>query len=213
MPSGRWWNNFVAGHKGNMHSIKFILAVLITALLLAGCVPSTAETPAPTNDASEALLNQIDALDGKIEQLQSKIEALEKENELLQDDATACAVDDLNYLLNLISASGQTLVSFPAMITGIDAVDDGFLLHIVRQTVNPDYEPGAPDGETYLIDDGNEPESVLADRFTFVHYGGYLLPELDLSFDDYVGESDRGVPFTIYMLGDQAIYLDEFLVP
>jgi outer membrane murein-binding lipoprotein Lpp len=196
-----------------MRTIKLILAVLMAALLLAGCVPIAAQTPTPTDDASEALLDQVETLGGKIEQLQSKIEMLEKENELMQDDATACAVDDLNYLLDLISASGQTLVSFPAMITGMDATDDGFVLHITRQTVNPSYEPGAPDGETYLIDDGNEPECVLADRFTFVHYGGYLLPELDLSFGDYIAGSDGGVPFTIYMLSDQAIYLDEFLVP
>ncbi len=196
-----------------MRTFKIFLAVLMAALLLAGCAPVAVQTAPRADDAAETLLDQVEALTGKAEQLQDKIDALEKENERLQHDAADCAVDDLNYLLGLISASGQTLDSFAAMITGMDTADDGFVLHVVRQTVNPDYEPGGPGGETLLIGSGDPPEDILADRFTFVHYGGYLLPELDESFGSYVAGADGGVPFTVYMLGDQAIYLDEYLVP
>jgi hypothetical protein len=191
--------------------------MLAAVFMLSACAaPNVAETPAPTNDdAAAALQDEVEALTGQVEQLQDKVEQLEQENQLLQSDSTVSASEDLAYLLKQISDSGQTLTSFPALIFSIRPAGDGFSLKIDRQNINPGFEIGGAGEENYLIDDNTaDPEYVYADRFTYIHYGGYLLPELDLSFGDYIaGSEEAGVPFTVYMLGDQAIYLDEILVP
>ena len=195
-----------------MRTIKIILLLLTAALLLSACAaPNTAPTPAPTDIETAALQDQVEALTGKVEQLQDKISDLEQENQLLQSDSTVGASEDLSYLLDMISQSGQTVVSYPALITAISGSGDEFTLQVDRLEYNPDYEPGAPGDETYLVNAAAEPENIQADRFTYVHYGDYLLPELDESFGDYL--TGNGMQFTVYLLGDRVIFLDEILVP
>ena len=155
----------------------------MAAMLLSACAASGA------NDET-ALLDQVETLTGKVEQLQDKISDLEQENQLLQSDSTASASEDLAYLLDQISQSGQTVTSYPALITAISGSGDEFTLTLQRE-------------------DAAAPEQISADRFTYVYYGGYLLPELDESFGDYLTGFSGGAPFTVYMLGDKAIYLGE----
>lgn len=167
-----------------MRKTKLILLLLTAALLLSACAPSGSD---------EALQDQVESLSGKVEQLQDKIADLEHENQLLQSDSVASAADDLSYLLDTITQSGQTVTSFPALITAISrADDDAFTLTFLRQD-KPDAAP----------------EQIQADRFTYTCYDGYLLPELDESFSDYLAGFEGGAPFTIYLLGDSALYLSE----
>lgn len=195
-----------------MRTIKLFVSVLAAVLLLSACAArNTAATPTPVNDDAAALRDQVEALTGKVEQLQDKISDLEQENRLLQSDATATAADDLTYLLDTITQSGQTVTSFPALITAISGSGNEFTLRIDRLEYNPDYEPGAPENETYLVNAAAEPEDINADRFTYVYYDGYLLPELDEGFGDYL--TGDGVEFIVYMLGGKAIYLSEITAP
>ena len=176
-----------------MRTIKLILLVLTAVLMLSACTaPNTAETPAPTDGEAAALREQVESLTGKVEQLQNKVSDLEQENQLLQNDSTVGASEDLSYLLDQISESGQPVVSFTALVSAISGSGDEFMLTIQRQ----DSADAAP-------------EQISADRFTYVYYGGYLLPELDESFGDYLAGIDGGALFTVYMLGDKAIYLVE----
>lgn len=198
-----------------MRTIKILVVMMTAVLMLSGCAaPGAAEQTTPTEDDQAAQLQaQVDTLSGKIEQLQQRIDDLETENEQLQNDSNECAVDDLTYMLDQITQSGTMLTSFPALITGMESSGDGYTLHIDRQVINPDYEPGVPGDETYLIDDGEGPEDIFAGPFTYVNYSSYLMPELDENFADYISGSDGGAAFTVYMAGDQVIFLDEITVP
>ena len=176
-----------------MRTIKLILLVLTAALLLSACAaPSAPDNPAAANDEAAALRDQVESLTGKVEQLQEKVSDLEQENQLLQSDSTVGAAEDLSYLLDQISESGQTVVSYTALVSAVSGSGDEFTLTIQRQ----DTADAAP-------------EQISADRFTYVYYGGYLLPELDESFGDYIAGVDGGALFSVYMLGDKAIYLVE----
>ena len=197
-----------------MRTIKLILLGLSAALLLSACAaPSSPDNSAAVNDETAALRDQVESLTGRVEQLQDKISDLEQENQLLQNDSTASASEDLAYLLDTISQSGQTVTSFPALITAISGSGDEFTLRIDRLEYNPDYEPGASGNETYLINSAAEPEDINANRFTYVYYDGYLLPELDEGFSDYLAGFESGAPFTVYLLDNKAIYLNEITVP
>jgi len=182
-----------------MRTIKWLAPLLAVLWLMAGCAATTAvePTPAPTDSEKAALQTQVDALTGKVEQLQDKVDELQKENQALQNDSTVSAAEDLTYLMDVISNSGQTLVSFPALITGMAASGEGFMLTVDRLDEN-----GTTNSEA-------TPEDVYAGPFTYVYYDGYLMPELDDSFGEYVSGIDGGAPFTVYMLGDQVIYLNE----
>ncbi len=176
-----------------MRTIKLILLVLTAALLLSACTaPSPPDNSAAANDETAALRDQVNSLTGKVEQLQDKISELEQENQLLQSDSTVGASEDLSYLLDQISESGQTVISYTALVSAVSGSGDEFTLTIQRQ----DPADAAP-------------EQISADRFTYVYYGGYLLPELDESFGDYLAGIDGGALFTVFMLGDKAIYLVE----
>ena len=195
-----------------MRIIRFLIVTLAAVVLLAGCA-GAGPSASPTEDANAALQAQVDALTGKLEQLQDKVADLENENKALQDDSTASVIDNMTYLLDEISKSGQTLTSFPALVTGMAATADGFTLTIDRQVINPDFQSGGQSNGAYLIDDGNGPENVNAGQFTYVYYGGYLMPELDESFADYIKSSSGGAQFTVYVLGDQVVFLNEITVP
>lgn len=194
-----------------MRTIKLILTMLAAVLLLPACAAPNADNTAPTDDNAAALQAEVETLTGKVAQLQEKVENLQQENELLQNDATSSSAEDLSYLLDEISQSGQTLAAFPALVTAASASGDGFTITIDRLEYNPDYQPGASGDQTYLLNSAAEPEDVYADLFTYVHYDGYLMPELDESFAGYLGSD--GVQFIVYLLGNQVIYLDEILVP
>ncbi|MGI5919872.1 MAG: hypothetical protein ACOX8N_09560 [Christensenellales bacterium] len=185
-------------------TVKVLVSVLAAIGLLAGCTAAPAATPtqAPADTEKAALEEQVEVLTGKIEQLQDKIDELQKENEALQSDSGASvAVDDLAYLLNTISASGQALTSFPALVSAMAASGEGYMLTISRL-----------EDETGGNNAGAAPEDVYADVFTYAYYDGYLMPELDEGFGDYIKDGD-GVQFIVYMLGDQVIFLNEILVP
>lgn len=199
---------------GIMRKIYVIVSVLAALLLLTACAaPGPSGSAAPTDDEKAALQAQVDSLTGKVEQLQDKVADLENENKALQNDSTVSATEDMTYLLDEISQSGQMLTSFPALVTGMSASGDGFTLTIDRQVINPDYQPGGQSDQTYLIDDGSGPEDVYAEQFTYVYYDGYLMPEIDESFGEYVKGFSGGAPFTVYMLGDQVLFLNEITTP
>jgi hypothetical protein len=193
-------------------TIKGFVSVLAAIGLFAGCTaaPGAAPTPVPTDSEKAALEDQIDVLTGKVEQLQNRVDNLQKEKASLESDSVASAADDVTYLLNVISASGQTLESFPALVSGVTAADEGYMLTIDRLEYNPDYETGG--NSPYLLNAEAAPEDVYADRFAYAYYDGYLMPELDEGFGEYV-KSGGGAEFIVYMLGDQVIYLNEVLVP
>jgi len=183
-------------------TVKGLVSVLAALVLLAGCTAAPAAAPAqpPADSEKAALEEQVEVLTGKIEQLQDKIDDLQKENEALQSDSGASvAVEDLTYLLDTISASGQALTSFPALVSAMAASGDGYMLTIKRL----EDEAGENNADA-------SPEEVYADRFTYACYDGYLLPELDEGFGEYV-KSKGGVKFNVYMLGDQVIFLNEML--
>jgi len=183
-------------------TVKVLVSVLAALGLLAGCTAAPAAAPAQTPADSEkaALEEQVEVLNGKIEQLQDRIDELQKENAALQSDSGASvAVEDLAYLLDTVSASGQTLTSFPALVSAMAASGEGYMLTIKRL-----------EDETGDNNADASPEDVYAERFTYACYDGYLLPELDEGFGEYV-ESKGGVKFTVYMLGDQVIFLNEIL--
>jgi len=189
-------------------TVKVLVSVLAAIGLLAGCTaaPAAAPTQAPADSEKAALEEQVEVLTGKVEQLQDKIDDLQKENETLQNDSGAsAAMEDLAFLLDTISASGQTLTSFPALVLAMTASGEGYMLTISRLESNSDDEAGGNNA-------GSATEDVYADRFTYACYDGYLLPELDEGFGEYV-KSKGGMKFTVYMLGDQGIYLNEVLVP
>jgi ABC-type glycerol-3-phosphate transport system substrate-binding protein len=178
-------------------TVKVLVSVLAAIGLLAGCTAAPAATPtqAPADTEKAALEEQVEVLTDKIDELQ-------KENEALQSDSGASvAVDDLAYLLNTISASGQALTSFPALVSAMAASGEGYMLTISRL-----------EDETGGNNAGAAPEDVYADVFTYAYYDGYLMPELDEGFGDYIKDGD-GVQFIVYMLGDQVIFLNEILVP
>jgi TolA-binding protein len=171
-------------------------------MLLSACssAPEAAQTAAPADSEKEALQAEVDALSGKVEQLQDKVDTLQKENQSLQDDSTVSAAEDLAYLMDVISNSGQTLTSFPAIVTGITASGEGFMLTISRLD-----ESGTTNSEAI-------PEDVYAGPFTYAYYDSYLMPELDEGFADYIAGFESGAQFTVYMLGDQVVFLNEIVV-
>ena len=183
-------------------AIKGLISAIAVIGLLAGCTSTPGASPAsaPADSEKAALEEQVEVLNGKIEQLQDKIEDLQKENETLQSESGASvAVEDLAYLMDVISASGQALTSFPALVLAMTASGEGYMLTISRL----EDETGGNSAEA-------SPEEVYADRFTYACYDGYLLPELDEGFGEYV-KSKGGVKFNVYMLGDQVIFLNEML--
>ncbi len=178
-----------------MRKLKLILLGLSAALLLSACAaPSSPDNSAAVNDETAALRDQVESLTGRVEQLQDKISDLEQENQLLQNDSTASASEDLAYLLDTISQSGQTVTSFPALITAINGSSDEFILTVQRQDT-----------------ENTAHEQISADRFTYIYYDGYLLPELDEGFSDYLAGFESGAPFTVYLLDNKAIYLNEMI--
>jgi uncharacterized protein YlxW (UPF0749 family) len=196
-----------------MRTIKGLVIALTVVLLLAACAAQDTAKPAASTDGEKAALEaQVDALTGKVEQLQDRVADLEQENEALQDDSTVSAAEDLTYLLDQISQSGQTLTSFPALVSGMAASGDGFTLTVDRLEYNPDFEAGSGGGGTYLLNGEVKTEEVYVDRFAYAHYDGYLMPELDEGFGDYIKDA-AAAQFVIYLLGDRAVYLDEILVP
>jgi len=198
-----------------MRTINLVVSLLAVLLLLTACTPAPGASPtsSPTEDEKAALQAQVDSLTGKVEQLQDKIDDLEKENKALQNDSTVSAIDDLTYLLDQIVKSGKPLTSFPALVTNMASSGEGFKLTIDKKIINPKYKDSSQSTEDYLIDDGSGPEDVYADDFTYVYYDGYLMPELDESFGDYIKGINGGAPFTVYMLGDQVVFMNEILVP
>lgn len=178
-------------------TITGFVSVLAVIVLLAGCTAA----PVPAVDSEKAALeDQVEVLNGKIEQLQDKIEGLQKENEALQSDSGASvAVEDLTYLLDVISASGHALTSFPALVSEAAASGEGYQLTVSRLD-NPDKNAG------------ESVENVYADVFTYAYYDGYLMPQLDEGFVEYI-KSSGGAKFIVYMLGDKVIYLNEIFVP
>ena len=196
-------------------TVKVLVSVLAVIGLLAGCTtaPAAAPAQAPADSEKAALEEQVEVLTGKIEQLQDKIDELQKENEALQSDSdVSVAVEDLTYLLDTISASGQPLTSFPALVSAMAASGEGYMLTIDRLEYNSDFEIGGDSSGPYLLNAEAVPEDVYADRFTYAYYNGYLMPELDEGFGDYIKDGD-GVQFVVYMLGNQVIFLNEILIP
>jgi hypothetical protein len=120
---------------------------------------------------------------------------------------------DLTYLLTYIAESGKPLESFPALITGADAAQDGYVLHLDRLEYNPNFEPGDLGDETFFINESEKTENIdIAEIFCAVYAGGTVY---DISPDllNYISGCEGGAQFTVFTLDGKALFLSEITVP
>lgn len=191
-----------------------VLRLIVCVILLAALTACGASEQ--SNSELEQLNQQISSLEAQVvvleEQLAQTQGGSDFEGEGDYEGETQSSYPDIESLVQRISTSGETLTSFPVLITEAYISEAGCVLHIDRLEYNPNYTPGGEGDETYLIN----PEVIseeLDGSSAYAQYNGRVEGEISQSLADYVASFEGGAQFTLYMLGDELVLVSEILVP
>ena len=198
------------------------LCLFIASFFCTACQPAAIENAKEavnqTSDGGNMLQDQIERLkkeNGYLRasnvEMSSQIQSLEEENAELKNSITGT---DAVSLLNTVAASDKKLQVFPAYIKEVKPDAKGYRISIDRLKVNPDFEIGGMGEEAYLINEKEQIETFETNGSLILNFDGRSVSEIDPDFAVYVNEQDApGEAFTLYMLGDEILLIDEILVP
>ncbi len=116
-------------------------------------------------------------------------------------------------MLDKIMASSDEIVAFPVQITGAKIVRQGCLIHYDKIEFNDDYVRGSTDpNEEYFLNEEELDEQVAVND-AYLNCPKNASPYLDESFVEYIASKENGVPFTLYWLDGEVIFVSIIKTP
>jgi len=116
-------------------------------------------------------------------------------------------------MLDKIIASSGTIEAFPVEITGAKIVRQGCLIHYDKIEYNDDYVRGSTDPkEEYFLNEEELDEQVAISN-AYLSCPKVASPYLDESFVEYISSKENGVPFTLYWLDGEVIFVSMIQTP
>lgn len=116
-------------------------------------------------------------------------------------------------MLDKIMASSGTIEAFPVKITGAKLVRQGCLIHYDKIAYNDDYVRGSTDPEEDYFLNEEELDEQVAISSAYLNCSKVASPYLDESFVEYISSKENGVPFTLYWLDGDVIFVSMIQTP
>lgn len=116
-------------------------------------------------------------------------------------------------MLDKIMTSSDAIVAFPVQITGAKIVRQGCLIHYDKIEFNDDYVRGSTDpNEAYFLNEEELDEQVAVND-AYMNCPNIASPYLDEGFVEYIASKENGVPFTLYWLDGEVIFVSIIKTP
>lgn len=116
-------------------------------------------------------------------------------------------------MLDKIMASSGTIEAVPVQITSARFVRQGCLIHYDKIEYNDNYVRGSIDPkEAYFLNEEELDEQVTVSS-AYLDCPKVASPYLDERFVEYIDSKEDGVPFTLYWLDGEVIFVSIIKTP
>ncbi len=116
-------------------------------------------------------------------------------------------------MLDKIMMSSGKIETMPVKITGAKLVRQGCLIHYDEVAYNEEYVRGSTDPKEAFFLNKEELDEQVSISNAYLNCSKVATPYLDDSFVEYISSKDDGVPFTLYWLDGEVIFVNMIKTP
>lgn len=192
--------------------LRVIICIILLAALCACSAVGQNIDSQPDSSELEDLNRQVSSLEAQIVVLEEQLAQTQDAEAGNGEGEYETGYVDVGGLLGRISESGKTLTAFPALVTGVDVSETGCTLTFDKLEINPNFTADGESEEPYLLNAEAVTEQAEG-RYSYAQYDGRVTSEIGQDFAEYIADSEGGVQFTFYMLGNELVLVSEITVP